>query len=465
MRRLLPLLVAVCLLVPLCLMPLSAAEPQGYFTFQTELYSHDDDRYWMSDADVSYPRSGLTGIIGPYSPSSSRRSPIMDFSVVEVASGTLPVPVSGAIGVYFSIFYGAYRDNLELFESAEWSVVGDGFAASTWDVSYRDQDGLSQPISDVETSMFVPGFDGPCTSPGYSVAAHVELSDPDVALSFTFDRASSRTANLLRFDGDGYVVVDWGLYVPSISIVATESSADLAALEGIADQLSQQNEMLQQYYGDIMSILNAINNECGSIDTTLQLANTYLLQIVNYLSTINSNVANVNTLLSTYLHYLRDIAETSEDILVELEAFHSDFLTKLELLISTVSQESDDIQAKMDEIYEQLIQWLDTQFSQAVDDDFQANNDDVQQGVTDSEAIEQQWTGSLSDAWADTGISDFAFDSSLTSAFMWVSSYWSQLYNALGVYGAVVLIGPILGTSMYILGLFRSGRLGRHGGD
>lgn len=105
----------------------------------------------------------------------------------------------------------------------------------------------------------------------------------------------------------------------------------------------------------------------------------------------------------------------------------------------------------------------DTGSGSGVDPNFGDRNEEFNQGIEDSESIEQEWTGSLSDAWAQTGIDDFAFDAGYTSAFMWVSSWFSTFFNAFGSYAQILLFPAIVGLCMLLLGMFRSGRLGGRG--
>ena len=59
--------------------------------------------------------------------------------------------------------------------------------------------------------------------------------------------------------------------------------ADLEALENIADQISQNNAIMQAMYGDIMSALNAILEKTGSLEAAQEVANAYILQVVQQL--------------------------------------------------------------------------------------------------------------------------------------------------------------------------------------
>lgn len=435
MKRILPLLVMASLVCTLFLVPVGAVD-----------VTQDVQIVWFNGIEndtrnITVPRSGQMSSIarGDFV---SEQADLQLYSArfIPDASGVAP---SGVVGYYLS-----------------WFVVFNGsnpgsFSTVTDTATYYYVDGDAYSASgNAEVESYTPVFDKP-HSQAFTLKANIQTEAEITDFIFY--------GNKVHWQGVDSKSYRFDLYIPSASVVATESSADLEALENIADQISQNNAIMQAMYGDIMSALNAILEKTGSLEAAQEVANAYILQVVQQLQQLNSTSSSIYTLLSTYLHYLQQIAETAQDIKTELAAFHSDFMTKLDLLISTVSQESDDIQAKMEEIYEQLQAWLDSQFEQAIDEDFEQGNADLEQGIQNNDQIEQQWTGSLSDAWAQTGIDDFEFDAGFTSAFMWVSGWFSTFFNAFGVYSQILLFPAILGLAMLLLGMFRSGRLGSRG--
>ena len=449
MKRIVPLLVLASLVCSLFLVPVGAVDVTGSATFEVRYNDRNQAPAFRAVASgISIPRAGVTNESFSISDDDSS---VYTLSIESVDTGAGNLGAQGAVGVYFS-FYWNIRGTVS-------SVEGASYVTRGWSPYYYNENGQQVSISDFEVTTSA-AVDNKSTNI-YVFSANVPLDGGGTLTRFQALRPS--------YDSSGYYTTVYGdgtalvLYVPSFSIVATEASADLEALENIADQISQNNAIMQAMYGDIMSALNAILEKTGSLEAAQEVANAYILQVVQQLQQLNSTSSSIYTLLSTYLHYLQQIAQTAEDIKAELAAFHSDFMTKLDLLISTVSQESDDIQAKMEEIYEQLQAWLDSQFEQAIDDDFEQGNTDLEQGIQNNDQIEQQWTGSLSDAWAQTGIDDFAFDAGFTSAFMWVSGWFSTFFNAFGVYSQILLFPAILGLAMLLLGMFRSGRLGSRG--
>lgn len=452
MKRIVPLLVLASLVCTLFLVPVGAVDVEGSATFDVRYsYRTSTPTYLATISGISFPRSASTATYEIIDREADNGYPV---SISSIDTGAGDLGASGAVGVYFTFYYS--------FTGGTLTESNISNLANDWIPVYYDQNGLQQNISDFDVTI-LPRIANDSSSM-VSFSGNVSLSGADTLTRFQALRANYDSAgNFALVDFSSSVYATLLLVVPSFSIVATEASADLEALENIADQISQNNAIMQAMYGDIMSALNAILEKTGSLEAAQEVANAYILQVVQQLQQLNSTSSSIYTLLSTYLHYLQQIAQTAEDIKAELAAFHSDFMTKLDLLISTVSQESDDIQAKMEEIYEQLQAWLDSQFEQAIDDDFEQGNADLEQGIQNNDQIEQQWTGSLSDAWAQTGIDDFAFDAGFTSAFMWVSGWFSTFFNAFGVYSQILLFPAILGLAMLLLGMFRSGRLGSRG--
>ena len=90
--------------------------------------------------------------------------------------------------------------------------------------------------------------------------------------------------------------------VTSARYVTTDTSAEAGALEDMADQIAQQNEIMQAFYGDIISILQAMDTKLGSLEAAADLANKYLGSVIGELGRLNGRTQRILDLLSTYLH-------------------------------------------------------------------------------------------------------------------------------------------------------------------
>lgn len=366
---------------------------------------------------------------------------------------TVPVDsyYTGAVGFYLSFYYSLeYPYTAMSNVEPVWSG-NDLFDFSNWSVTYQDQFGNTQIkyLESTDLSTFTP----------------VELTFSDVkgvSLSFSFDTGDSPIQldrylysgdfRLAYIDYNGSFRRQVSLVVPSASYIVTESSAELGQMEDIADSIAQTNNVLSAMYGDIMSVLNSIYQRTGDMLAAQQLTNQYLVSMSNYLQQIAGNTSNIYTLLSTYMHYLQEISETADDIYAELQAFHSTFLLKVMELIGTVQTESDDIQAKMEELYERLEEWLNTAFEDAVNEDLAGEVEGVQGDMSQSESIESGVTGSMSSAFAGLDLSGFSFSSGMIAGISYVSNTWTSFYNSLGDYQIIVLLPLYIGIGLLILG-------------
>lgn len=445
MKRLTAVMVLVCMFF-LLVMPVGAAEVEGTASYSGFMRYHHVSSGGNFRGDLSFPRSANSSILRDINADAEVVD--LDVEVVNVPP-SVGVVVSGVVGVYFSYAYTVANgvttmrrvDTDEtLTESAYSSSVNETMVFDFYD---RNGDLFPADIKSFEAQRIAP-----YKTVTVNVSSRVSLDEGQSVTGFYYSPSSVYCLST-QF-APQYVK----LWFPSLSVIATQSSMELDALENMASQITQQNRILEAMQGDIIALLQQISNKV-STEETLRLATQYLLEISAYSQQISSDLQSVYTLLSTYLHYLQQIAETADDIYAELQAFHDDFLLKLDLLISTIMTESDDIQATMDRIYQQLIAYLDATYTEAINPEYEDSRLELDQGIQDNHAIEQQWTGSLSDAWTAMNIQSHSFDAGITSGFMWVSSWFSNIYNAAGIYGAVLILPLLVGICKLLLGMFR----------
>lgn len=439
--KLLSLVLAVALVVAVLVVPASAASLEGNVTWSFS-YSVDSGNSWYGEnGTITIPRSGITN------------SSILSYSklgnYLHIRPSSLYYKdglLSGAIGIYMSL-YGVSGYSAVSYPDA-WTSEND------WEAFYIDHTGgiIGEPV---ELTTFEP-----YVSAGYyptdGVSLSFKMKIPD---GLSISQIGFRFVNdtkYVRARVPSYDVSDaFWVYVPSFSVVAAESSADLDALENMADQIAQQNDLLQSMYGDIMSLLQSIYTNTGDMEAALNLANQYLQTMSGYLQGILGNTSSIYQIMSTYMHYLQNIAETSEDIYSELQTFHSDFLAKIAELIGVIQNESDDIQATMESIYQRLIAWLDEQFSGAADPDLSGNSQTVSGNIQQSDAISSQFTGSMSSQFSSLNLGSFTFGTGIISALTFVSSLWMSFYENAGEYQIIILLPMYIGISLLVSGMAR----------
>lgn len=364
---------------------------------------------------------------------------------------------SGTVSIYFSFYYGNTKTN-RYYDSTKASISESVFTSNyldplSWNVSYYDMNGsLVNDVDSLSVSSFSVEDTSAIFSPGYSLK--IRFSDVDYMSGLYI------FSNILQYyngTGSGN-----SFFVPSFTVVPTETSADVAALEDIADQIAEGNAIAQAMYGDIMAALNAISG-----DTTL--IAEYMNECLTYLNSIKVNASRIHTLCNTYLKYLVDISNSSASIDTELKAYHEDFMSMMEMLQGTIMDESDDIQAKMEEIYNLLIAYLDSQYASAVNPDLIESTGDVQLDIDLQEDLESGFRSNLTESWTDLKLETFSLGSGYVSSVAWISSWFSNFYNAMGDYGMIVLLPLYIGIVTLVAGLTRqairrSGRADRSRG-
>lgn len=254
--------------------------------------------------------------------------------------------------------------------------------------------------------------------------------------------------------------------ISSLRVLSTASSADTAKLESIADQIVAGNEAAAEFYGDIMQILNNIYQREGVMSDALQLVADNIVDICNYLSKLTSDVQIIKQNVSAYMSYLSKIsgytqltAQHAAAMKDELAKFHQHYIDMMYLLQSTIMTESDDIQAKMEEIFNLLTAYLDATFGSAVPDGIQDTIDGTQSAIDQVDSIESSFTGNLGDSFAQLGLDDFHLGTDTLAGVMFVSSWFSNIFNNLGEFATLITLSLYLG----IVGLI-AGMVSRTGG-
>ncbi len=350
--------------------------------------------------------------------------------------------LSGNVGIYVSFYPQTVSAGSFLFPMKSLQSAGSSRPY------YSNANGQTVYGEYSENTPFsINGYTGVSAKASFSATELEPISNPGVDFSGLVWYGSYRNSF-----SQSQTIAYLTMAFTSARIVATASSADSAALEGIADALVQQNELTAAYYGDIMSILNKIYSREGDLNSTQKIANGYILNIFNTLTELNATADNILTLLDTYLYYLEDIATTADDIDAELKKFHTDFNNKLTILISTISTESDDIQAKMEEIYQLLIAYLDNAMGSAVTPDASQGVTDVGGSLENQEQLESVWTTDMVKQWGDLGISEFSLGADMMAGVLFVSSWFSNFFNATGDFRIVLLMPMILGVVLLLVG-------------
>lgn len=451
MKKVLSLVMVMAALLGLMLVPASAVALEGNSTFGVYQISGTN---WSSSSatgsySVSFPRSANSSLVA----SNTRYS--FGFSTVNVPP-SVNLGASGSAGVYISFFV-ATGSAMKYYDASGTALTESAWLSnylnpSNWSGYYYDINGSVGPdVDTVTVKSFTPTAptNYSIVSPGVTVNFDFDLGD-DILAGFHIDSLLRQFAGNATTSGSAFVV-------PSFRVVSAETAADIAALENIADEIVAGNAILGNFYGDVMTVLNNMYSRMGSMAQVQLTANTYLSQIVQKLNDIDSDTSTMVTLLQTYLHYLEKISGTASDIMAELELFHTSFSRAIDYLVDSLVREFGLTRDAIEDAVNMLIHYLDSTFADSINPDFGQADNDLNQGINDNHAIEQNWTGSLSQYWASLNLSNYAFDGAYADAFMIVSLWFSNIFSAFGSFGPVLIFPMIVGICMLVLGVFRMG--------
>lgn len=207
------------------------------------------------------------------------------------------VPADSQVGIYLSSFY--YSSN-----AGSQSKVP---SKSDFSIRYTDSStgvGSSSPVSSV--SLFEPSSSANSKSDGVTVVARLtnSVSSPvsNVSLyngSFSSSYNAPAWFFALTETGDGV-----HLKVTSFRVVSTSSSAELDALESMASNIAEQNQILSQFYGDIVAVCNQIYQRLGDLQAAQEEANRLFSNVISLLNTTNGKLEAINMAMSTYFELL-----------------------------------------------------------------------------------------------------------------------------------------------------------------
>lgn len=206
---------------------------------------------------------------------------------------------SGAIGLYTSFYFIVGDGNIP----GTWQVVPAGSAfADHYQFFYVDHLG-TEHITSLTSSGFTPVVSGSSVSPGYTFKASfvANQEEPISALGFKAENLTE----FLKFHPTSALSSPTVSFVfPSCTVVVTSSSDELAALENMADSIARQNQIMSQFYGEVIQVCNQIYQRLGDLQAAQEEANSLFSQVINILNTTNGKLSAINQAMSTYFEIL-----------------------------------------------------------------------------------------------------------------------------------------------------------------
>ncbi len=334
MKRVVALIAAVVICASFLVVPVSAAESVG-----TSM-SFDWNRGGTHiTGTVDVPRYDSLPVTDKDSTSLS--SGTLYFSSIDKFALDVEQMYSGAVGLYISYYY-----SINAPDAGTWCTQ----SAFAMEGFYTNDVGDAGTVPTVEWSSFTPNRGGN-PSEGFRLSCEF-VGYPHLPISSLGIRRTSSAAQAYFIPSENMSGKTWYLYIPSVSVVGVASSEELSALEGMADQIAAQNEILNAMYGDIVSICNQIYQVCGDMVEAQNLTNQYFSQIIPILNTMNATTSNIYVLLQNQFALLLAAIERESGNLQDVIIDESGNIQ------TVLRSESEAIQDAIDQAVTDLIGWL-----------------------------------------------------------------------------------------------------------
>lgn len=215
--------------------------------------------------------------------------------------GDANIPANGSIGVYLSFFYFSVSTG-----------ASQNKKPSSSDFSFYSSDiGGVTNRGTVSVKFFVPQSNYVSMSDGVSLIGRISATsgDPLRVSELSFSNGGwnnswpSKNFTFIPIR-DSFPANDAGMYITSFRVVSSGSSEALDAIEDMASNIAEQNQILSQFYGDIVAVCNQIYSRLGDIQAAQEEANALFSQVINLLNTTNGKLSAINQAMSTYFELL-----------------------------------------------------------------------------------------------------------------------------------------------------------------
>ena len=200
----------------------------------------------------------------------------------------------GVYGIYLSCFYasnsGASQNHAP--SSSDFSLAYK--SANTGTSSFY-------PVSSVK--LFQPSSSFNSLSDGVTILARLTQSKSNPVSEWRLVNGSY-SAPSWTFDAVSGSSLSSTFCITNAQIVSTSSNAELDALESMASNIAEQNQILSQFYGDIVAVCNQIYQRLGDLQAAQEEANALFANVIKLLNTTNGKLEAINMAMSTYFELL-----------------------------------------------------------------------------------------------------------------------------------------------------------------
>lgn len=217
------------------------------------------------------------------------------FGWTYLVNGNVNTSSEGTYGIYLSCYY----------RSSDSAKQNHPPTSSDFALVYKSSNTGVSSSYPVSIKLFSPSSSYNSLSDGVTVSARFTQSVTDTVSdwllvngsvnvpSWTFDTVGSTT----RFYGGSFVVTN-------AQVVSTATNDELDALENMASNIAAQNQILSQFYGDIVAVCNQIYQRLGDLQAAQEEANRLFSNVISLLNTTNSKIEAINMAMSTYFELL-----------------------------------------------------------------------------------------------------------------------------------------------------------------
>lgn len=318
---------------------------------------------------------------------------------------------TGNVGIYFSYYFES--------ESSFTRVTPSGKPS----ISYVNANGVTGTgTADGFSPYEPPSSPKLSTSKGYNVIARYVGTEEYPISSLRIEWPSSTCLM------NGPASSTAFLKVPSFRVISTETSAELDALQSIADEIAVQSDILNAMYGDLVAICNSIYQATQDLKAAQDLANTYLSTIAQVLGSIDNKTTQIYDLLGV----------------------------QFQLLISTIQTESDDLQAAIAKQTGDIIAYLDNAFSGSIGQ-LPGQTDNLQGMINNAQSAEEPYLSDAMSRYSELSATFTGFSGGSLSGVTLVSTLFTRVWNVLGEWVILYTFPLYLGLALLLIG-----RLGRY---
>lgn len=207
-------------------------------------------------------------------------------------------PSDSQSGIYLSFYYG----------SPQTGSQNHAPSVSDFKVRYLDSDTSSYKYAPISVTLFSPSSSLNSLSDGVTLVSRVTNSPSSPISSVWLSNGSIDSRNpsfIFNFSPPASASsVLCYTNVTSFRVVSTASNAELDALEDMASNIAAQNQILSQFYGDIVAVCNQIFQRLGDLQAAQEETNRLFSNVISLLNTTNGKLEAINMAMSTYFELL-----------------------------------------------------------------------------------------------------------------------------------------------------------------